>query len=100
MVRHVLPNVMGPLVVQATVLMGQALLAEAGWRLSPEECMRLFIGKTVRSEAARIEAETGRLLDAAAAEEAEHRAGIVVAAAARGQAWESSATAPTATVSR
>lgn len=28
--RHVLPNVMGPLVVQATVLMGQALLAEAG----------------------------------------------------------------------
>ena len=29
-VHHVLPNVMGPLVVQATVLMGQALLAEAG----------------------------------------------------------------------
>lgn len=29
-VWHVLPNVMGPLVVQATVLMGQALLAEAG----------------------------------------------------------------------
>ena len=29
-VYHVLPNVMGPLVVQATVLMGQALLAEAG----------------------------------------------------------------------
>src|SRR4051794_1316436 len=28
--RHVLPNVMGPLVVQATVLMGQSLLAEAG----------------------------------------------------------------------
>jgi peptide/nickel transport system permease protein len=28
--RHVLPNVTGPLVVQATVLMGQALLAEAG----------------------------------------------------------------------
>jgi ABC-type dipeptide/oligopeptide/nickel transport system permease subunit len=28
--RHVLPNVMGPLVVQATILMGQALLAEAG----------------------------------------------------------------------
>ena len=27
---HVLPNVMGPLVVQATVLMGQALLAAAG----------------------------------------------------------------------
>jgi ABC-type dipeptide/oligopeptide/nickel transport system permease subunit len=29
-IRHVLPNVTGPLVVQATVLMGQALLAEAG----------------------------------------------------------------------
>jgi peptide/nickel transport system permease protein len=28
--RHVLPNVTGPLVVQATVLLGQALLAEAG----------------------------------------------------------------------
>jgi peptide/nickel transport system permease protein len=28
--RHLLPNVTGPLVVQATVLMGQALLAEAG----------------------------------------------------------------------
>ena len=27
---HILPNVTGPLVVQATVLMGQALLAEAG----------------------------------------------------------------------
>ena len=32
------------------------MLAEAGWALSTEECMRLFIGKTVRSEAARIEA--------------------------------------------
>ncbi len=29
-VRHVLPNITGPLVVQATVLMGHALLAEAG----------------------------------------------------------------------
>lgn len=38
------------------------MLCEAGWHLSPEECMRLFIGKTVRSEAARIEAETGRPL--------------------------------------
>lgn len=28
--RHVLPNITGPLVVQATVLMGHALLAEAG----------------------------------------------------------------------
>ena len=38
------------------------MLNEAGWLLAPEECMRLFIGKTVRSEAARIEAETGRPL--------------------------------------
>ncbi len=38
------------------------MLNEAGWLLPPEECMRLFIGKTVRSEAARIEAETGRPL--------------------------------------
>lgn len=38
------------------------MLGEAGWALSPEECMHLFIGKTVRSEAARIEAATGRPL--------------------------------------
>ncbi|MBS0509398.1 MAG: HAD family phosphatase [Proteobacteria bacterium] len=38
------------------------MLGEAGWPLAPEECMRLFIGKTVRSEAARIEAATGRPL--------------------------------------
>lgn len=38
------------------------MLGEAGWMLHPDECMRLFIGKTVRSEAARIEAETGRPL--------------------------------------
>ena len=34
------------------------MLNEAGWALARAECMRLFIGKTVRSEAARIEAET------------------------------------------
>ena len=39
-----------------------AMLGEAGWALSSEECMRLFIGKTVRSEAARIEAHTGQPL--------------------------------------
>ena len=38
------------------------MLNEAGWLLAPEECMRLFIGKTVRSEAARIEAHTGQPL--------------------------------------
>ncbi|MBN9366878.1 MAG: HAD family phosphatase [Comamonadaceae bacterium] len=39
-----------------------AMLNEAGWALSAQECMALFIGKTVRSEAARIEAHTGRPL--------------------------------------
>ncbi|RYF68564.1 MAG: HAD family phosphatase, partial [Comamonadaceae bacterium] len=38
------------------------MLAEAGWALTSEECMRIFIGKTVRSEAARIEAHTGQPL--------------------------------------
>ena len=39
-----------------------AMLNEAGWALAPDECMRLFIGKTVRSEAARIQAHTGKPL--------------------------------------
>ena len=39
-----------------------AMLNEAGWALSAQECMEIFIGKTVRSEAARIEAHTGRPL--------------------------------------
>lgn len=39
-----------------------AMLNEAGWAISAEECMATFIGKTVRSEAARIEAHTGRPL--------------------------------------
>ncbi|MFC4789306.1 MULTISPECIES: HAD family hydrolase [Giesbergeria] len=38
------------------------MLNEAGWVLSPQECMRIFLGKTVRSEAARIQAHTGRPL--------------------------------------
>ena len=38
------------------------MLNEAGWVLAPDECMRLFIGKTVRSEAARIQAHTGKPL--------------------------------------
>ncbi|AVS82649.1 HAD family hydrolase [Paracidovorax avenae] len=40
----------------------RAMLEESGWTLTIEECMRIFIGKAVRSEAARIEAETGRPL--------------------------------------
>lgn len=39
-----------------------AMLNESGWTLSEDECMRIFIGKTVRSETARIEAETGKPL--------------------------------------
>ena len=35
-----------------------AMLNEAGWALAPDECMRIFIGKTVRSEAARIKAQS------------------------------------------
>ena len=39
-----------------------AMLNESGWTLSEDDCMRIFIGKTVRSETARIEAETGKPL--------------------------------------
>lgn len=38
------------------------MLEEAGWALSNDECMRLFIGKAVKDEAALIEAHTGRPL--------------------------------------
>lgn len=38
------------------------VLNEAGWALSQAECERIFIGKAVRDERARIEAETGRPL--------------------------------------
>src|SRR5574343_1171114 len=38
------------------------MLNESGWALAPDACMRLFIGKTVRSEAARIQAHTGKPL--------------------------------------
>jgi len=38
------------------------LLAETGWELTPDECMRLFVGKAVRDERALIEAHTGRPL--------------------------------------
>jgi HAD superfamily hydrolase (TIGR01509 family) len=38
------------------------MLNEAGWALSPAECMAIFIGKAVRDERARIEFETGRAL--------------------------------------
>ncbi|MGI4779243.1 MAG: HAD family hydrolase [Janthinobacterium lividum] len=35
------------------------MLQERGWTLSPEECMRLFVGKAVKDERALIEANTG-----------------------------------------
>lgn len=38
------------------------MLNEAGWALTRAECERIFIGKAVRDERARIEAETGRPL--------------------------------------
>ncbi len=38
------------------------MLAERGWVLSEEECMRIFIGKMVRDEKARIELHTGQPL--------------------------------------
>jgi HAD superfamily hydrolase (TIGR01509 family) len=38
------------------------MLAERGWALSEAECMRIFLGKMVRDERARIESETGQPL--------------------------------------
>ena len=35
------------------------MLEERGWQLTSEECMRLFVGKAVKDEAALIEANTG-----------------------------------------
>ena len=38
------------------------MLEELGWKLTPEECMRIFVGKAVKDERARIEAHTGQPL--------------------------------------
>ena len=38
------------------------MLEEAGWPLTPAECMHIFLGKAVKDERARIEAHTGRPL--------------------------------------
>ena len=40
----------------------RAMLEELGWKLSREECMRIFLGKAVKDEQALIEAKTGRPL--------------------------------------
>jgi HAD superfamily hydrolase (TIGR01509 family) len=38
------------------------MLAERGWSMTADECMRLFIGKAIKDEAAIIEANTGQPL--------------------------------------
>jgi len=38
------------------------MLEELGWTLTPQECLRLFIGKAVKEERALIEARTGQPL--------------------------------------
>lgn len=38
------------------------MLEELGWALTPAECMRIFIGKAIKDEAALIEAHTGQPL--------------------------------------
>lgn len=38
------------------------MLAERGWALSEAECLRIFVGKMVKDERARIEQETGQPL--------------------------------------
>jgi len=38
------------------------MLEELGWKLSREECMRIFLGKAVKDEQGLIEARTGRTL--------------------------------------
>jgi len=38
------------------------MLEELGWKLTPAECMRIFVGKAVKDEAALIKAHTGQPL--------------------------------------
>lgn len=38
------------------------MLEERGWKLTREECMRIFVGKAVKDEVATIEAHTGQPL--------------------------------------
>ena len=50
------------------------MLNASGWALGEDECMRIFVGHTVRSKAPLIEAETGQpLTDAWMAEFYERR---------------------------
>ena len=41
------------------------MLEEAGWTLSPAECMRIFVGKAVKDEIEQIRAKTGQPIDEA-----------------------------------
>jgi HAD superfamily hydrolase (TIGR01509 family) len=41
------------------------MLGELGWKLSAAECMRIFVGKAIKDEAALIEAHTGQPLSEA-----------------------------------
>jgi HAD superfamily hydrolase (TIGR01509 family) len=54
----------GVLVDSETITNGvlREMLQELGWKLSAAECMRIFIGKAVKDEAALIEAHTGQPL--------------------------------------
>lgn len=54
----------GVLVDSETITNGvlRDMLEELGWKLSADECMRIFIGKAVKDEAAMIEAHTGQPL--------------------------------------
>src|SRR6185369_1106172 len=38
------------------------MLEELGWKLTPAECMHIFLGKAVKDERGIIEAQTGRPL--------------------------------------
>lgn len=54
----------GVLVDSETITNGvlRDMLEELGWKLTPAECMRIFVGKAVRDERALIEARTGQPL--------------------------------------
>lgn len=54
----------GVLVDSETITNGvlRDMLEERGWKLTREECMRIFVGKAVKDEVATIEAHTGQPL--------------------------------------
>ena len=62
--RAVLFDCDGVLVDSESITNGvlRQMLADLGWQLSREECMRIFLGKAVKDEKELIEAHTGRPL--------------------------------------